>query len=44
VHVKYRRARHLEGLRVSPHIYMVMDELDRFVDALAQAVRRLRVH
>jgi selenocysteine lyase/cysteine desulfurase len=43
VHVKFRRVRYLEGLRVSPHIYMEPAELDRFVDALDQVVRRLRV-
>jgi selenocysteine lyase/cysteine desulfurase len=44
VHVKYRHVRHLVGLRVSPHLYMEMGELDRFVEALALAVRRLRLH
>jgi selenocysteine lyase/cysteine desulfurase len=42
VHVKHRRVRHLEGMRVSPHVYMHTGELDRFVDALAASVRRLR--
>jgi selenocysteine lyase/cysteine desulfurase len=42
VHVKYQCVRYLEGLRVSPHIYMEPAELDRFVDALDQVVRRLR--
>jgi selenocysteine lyase/cysteine desulfurase len=42
VHVKYRRVGHLEGLRVSPHIYMLKPELDRFVEGLAKVVSRLR--
>ena len=41
VHVKYRRVRHLEGLRVSPHIYMRRSELDDFVCALEQVVERI---
>jgi len=41
VHVKYRRVRHLEGLRVSPHIYMQKSELDEFVSALKQVVDRI---
>jgi selenocysteine lyase/cysteine desulfurase len=41
VHVKYRRVEDVEGLRVSPHIYMRKDELDVFVDALKGAVSSL---
>jgi selenocysteine lyase/cysteine desulfurase len=36
VHVKYRTVRHVSGLRVSPHIYMLKSELDSFVEALEQ--------
>ncbi|MEM5388252.1 aminotransferase class V-fold PLP-dependent enzyme [Paraburkholderia phymatum] len=39
VHVKYRRVGQLEGLRVSPHIYMNEADLDVFVDALHAAVK-----
>ncbi|RZF23325.1 aminotransferase class V-fold PLP-dependent enzyme, partial [Paraburkholderia sp. UYCP14C] len=39
VHVKYRRVGQLEGLRVSPHIYMTEADLDVFVDALRAAVK-----
>jgi selenocysteine lyase/cysteine desulfurase len=42
VHVKHRCVRHLEGLRVSPHVYMTTAELDRFVDVLGRSVRCLR--
>jgi selenocysteine lyase/cysteine desulfurase len=38
VHVKYRQVRHLQGLRVSPGVYMRKGELDDFVAALAQVV------
>ena len=38
VHVKYRQIRHLQGLRVSPGLYMRKSELDDFVAALAQVV------
>lgn len=38
VHVKYRKVEHLEGLRVSPHIYMLKRELDVFVSALRNEV------
>ena len=41
VHAKYRRVLGIEGLRVSPHIYMRKDELDVFVDALKGAVSSL---
>jgi len=34
VHVKYRKVAHVEGLRVSPHIYMLKSDLDTFVTAL----------
>jgi selenocysteine lyase/cysteine desulfurase len=40
VHVKYRQVRQLQGLRVSPHVYTTEAELERFVQALEQAVRR----
>ncbi|VVE90736.1 aminotransferase class V-fold PLP-dependent enzyme [Pandoraea bronchicola] len=40
IHVKYRRIAHIEGLRVSPHIYMLEAELDRFVGALAAVTTR----
>ncbi|MEX3934468.1 aminotransferase class V-fold PLP-dependent enzyme [Paraburkholderia phymatum] len=36
IHVKYRQVRHIEGLRVSPHIYMLKSELDVFVAALRE--------
>lgn len=39
VHVKYRRVGHLEGLRVSPHIYMNEADLDVFAGALQAAVK-----
>ena len=39
VHVKFRQVQHLRGLRVSPHIYTLKKELDRFVAALEQVVR-----
>jgi selenocysteine lyase/cysteine desulfurase len=42
VHVKYRQARHLEGMRVSPHIYTMEEELDQFVDALDRVVHDSR--
>jgi selenocysteine lyase/cysteine desulfurase len=38
VHVRYRQVRHIQGLRVSPHIYMLKSELDIFVAALKQVV------
>jgi selenocysteine lyase/cysteine desulfurase len=38
VHVKFRQVLHLHGLRVSPHIYTLKPELDRFVAALEQVV------
>ena len=38
VHVKYRKVEHVEGLRVSPHIYMLRANLDNFVTALRDAV------
>lgn len=38
VHVKYRQVGPLEGLRVSPHIYISKRELDRFVEALHHVV------
>ena len=41
VHAKYRRVLGIEGLRVSPHIYMRKDELDVFVDALKGAASSL---
>jgi len=39
VHVKFRQARNIAGLRVSPHIYMLKSDLDLFVDALRRAIR-----
>jgi selenocysteine lyase/cysteine desulfurase len=42
VHVKHRRVRHLEGLRVSPHVYITTTELDRFIEVLGRSVRSLR--
>ncbi|KAA0997747.1 aminotransferase class V-fold PLP-dependent enzyme [Paraburkholderia panacisoli] len=39
IHVKYRQVRHIEGLRVSPHIYMLKSDMDAFVSALAQVVQ-----
>lgn len=38
VHVKYRTVKYVEGLRVSPHIYMLKRDLDTFVTALRNAV------
>ncbi|MEM5430387.1 aminotransferase class V-fold PLP-dependent enzyme [Cupriavidus oxalaticus] len=40
VHVKFRQVRHVAGLRVSPHIYMLKRDLDVFVNALRQVVRQ----
>ncbi|WP_233805219.1 aminotransferase class V-fold PLP-dependent enzyme [Paraburkholderia sp. HP33-1] len=42
IHVKYRQARHIEGLRVSPHIYMLKTDMNAFVSALAQVVHTSR--
>ncbi len=42
VHVKYRQVGPLAGMRVSPHIYTLEEELDRFVDALDRVVRTSR--
>ncbi len=42
VHVKYREVRHINGMRVSPHLYMLKSDLDVFVDALRQVVGSLR--
>lgn len=42
VHVKYRQVGHLEGMRVSPHIYTLEQELGRFVDGLDRIVRASR--
>ncbi len=39
VHVKYRTVEHIEGLRVSPHIYMLKCDLDVFVTALRSALQ-----
>ncbi|WP_262031503.1 aminotransferase class V-fold PLP-dependent enzyme [Microvirga sp. Mcv34] len=41
VHVKYRKVEHLEGLRVSPHVYMLRSDLDTFVTALRDAVEHV---
>ena len=38
VHVKHRTVRHLDGLRVSPHVYTLEDDLARFMKALRQVV------
>jgi selenocysteine lyase/cysteine desulfurase len=38
--VKYRQVEHLEGLRVSPHLYMLKADLDTFVTALKEVVER----
>lgn len=38
VHVKYRQIRHLQGLRVSPGVYVRKSELEDFVAALARVV------
>jgi selenocysteine lyase/cysteine desulfurase len=40
VHVKYRETRHINGLRVSPHIYMLKSDLDFFVDTLKKIVKQ----
>jgi selenocysteine lyase/cysteine desulfurase len=42
VHVKYREVGPLNGMRVSPHVYTLEEELDRFVDALDSVVRAAR--
>ena len=42
VHVKYRQVRYLEGMRVSPHVYMQEEDLDRFVTALERVIVALR--
>ncbi|MBZ9709533.1 aminotransferase class V-fold PLP-dependent enzyme [Mesorhizobium sp. ESP7-2] len=39
VHVKYRKVEQVEGLRVSPHIYMPKSDLDVFVTALRSALK-----
>ncbi|WP_262297157.1 aminotransferase class V-fold PLP-dependent enzyme [Microvirga sesbaniae] len=41
VHVKYREVDHVEGLRVSPHVYMLRADLDTFVTALRNAVKHV---
>jgi selenocysteine lyase/cysteine desulfurase len=38
IHTKYRQVEHVEGLRVSPHIYMLKSDLDMFVSALRNAL------
>jgi selenocysteine lyase/cysteine desulfurase len=38
VHVKYRKVVYFEGLRVSPHIYMLKTDLDTFVAALRDVI------
>lgn len=40
VHVKYRQVQHVTGIRVSPHIYMLKSDLDIFVEALKQVVKK----
>lgn len=42
VHVKYREVRHINGMRVSPHLYMLKNDLDFFVEALRQVVQQFR--
>jgi len=42
VHVKFRQIRHLQGLRVSPGVYMRKSELDDFVTALTLVSKALR--
>lgn len=42
VHVRYREVRHINGMRVSPHLYMLKSDLDLFVDALKQVVKNHR--
>ncbi|WP_233848689.1 aminotransferase class V-fold PLP-dependent enzyme [Paraburkholderia sp. HD33-4] len=42
VNSKYRKVLNLEGIRISPHIYMRESELDIFVDSLRDAVVRIR--
>lgn len=39
IHVKYRQVQHVSGMRVSPHIYMLQSDLERFVDKLKQVIR-----
>jgi selenocysteine lyase/cysteine desulfurase len=41
VHVKYRKVEHVEGLRVSPHVYMLKSDLDTFVAALKAAIEHV---
>lgn len=38
IHVRFRRQGSLNGVRVSPHIYTLESDLDRFVAALREAV------
>jgi selenocysteine lyase/cysteine desulfurase len=40
IRTRYRQLPKGTGLRVSPHIYTSVAELERFVDALAQAVKK----
>lgn len=42
VHVKYRSVGELHGVRVSPHVYMLEEELARFVWALELLVAARR--
>ena len=42
VHTKYRKAGRLEGIRVSPGIYMNEGDLDHFCECLSEAIKRLR--
>lgn len=39
IHIKYRKVEQVEGLRVSPHIYMLKSDLDSFVTALRSALK-----
>ena len=42
INSKYRKVLNLEGIRISPHIYMRESELNIFVDSLRDAVIRIR--
>jgi selenocysteine lyase/cysteine desulfurase len=42
MNVKYRGVGDLHGVRVSPHVYMLEEELARFVAALEQVVAARR--
>lgn len=42
IHTKYREVRQLRGLRVSPHVYTTLPDLQRFVDALEEVAAGAR--